>query len=140
MAYASNRNVSPLGLPLTTKLSLCLSAPVNGIRCLSMVSMRPVLFPRPDPFLIVLFNMRLHRASILSGSIALIIPNNHWAVGILTFRSSLNMMDSSVTDLLAVVPSYTYVAEPGRHPQDRARRHALLAGVSLHTLTHHTRP
>ena len=39
VAYVSNLDVPPLGLPLITKLSLCLSAPVNGIRCLSMASM-----------------------------------------------------------------------------------------------------
>ena len=38
-AYVSNRDVPPLGLPLITRRSLCLSAPVNGIRCLSMASM-----------------------------------------------------------------------------------------------------
>ena len=40
----SSRNwyVPPLGLPLITKLSLYLSAPVNGIRCLSVASMRPI--------------------------------------------------------------------------------------------------
>ena len=63
----SSRNwyVPPLGLPLITKLSLCLSVPVSGIRCLSTVSTWPVFFSRPDPFLIVLFNMRLHRAAHL---------------------------------------------------------------------------
>ena len=48
--------------------------------------------------------MRLHRASILSGSIAPIIPSSHWAVGMLTLLSSLNVIPSSVTALLAAVP------------------------------------
>ena len=40
-AAQSSRNwyVPPLSLPLITKLSLYLSAPANGIRCLSTVGM-----------------------------------------------------------------------------------------------------
>ena len=41
-AYVSNLNVPPLGLPLITRLALCLSASVNGIGCLSMASMWPI--------------------------------------------------------------------------------------------------
>ena len=39
VAYVSNLDVPPLGLPLITKLSLRLSALANGIRCLSMAYM-----------------------------------------------------------------------------------------------------
>ena len=89
------------------------------------------------PFLIVLFNTRLHRASILSRSITPIIPNNCRAVGILTFRSSLNMMDRSVTDLLAVVP-FLHIC--GRTGTRSSRPYTVLCPVDRGIFAHFNAP
>ena len=90
-------------LPLITKLSLCRLRLWMG----SDVCLWPACDPSSSQDWIPFWsysNMRLHMASTLSGFIALIIPNNHWDVRILTFLSSLNMMHSSVTALLVVAP------------------------------------